>query len=1182
MEVITDGLIIDGTTDADFSGNPVIEINGFSSGGADGLHLNGSASDGSTIRGLIINQFDEGIVLYDSDNNLVAGNWIGVDSSGTADQGNTGYGIEISLSSGNTVGGTTAVDRNIISGNDQSGISLWTDTTATTIQGNYIGLNAAGTSDVGNTRDGIAIGNGANANLIGGDRTLGQGNVISGNLNDGIEIGGDTTDNNLVYGNLIGTDYTGTVDVGNVRHGVVLYNQVVGNQVGGILTGQGNVISGNNDDGVVIDGNGNVTTTSNVIAGNFIGTDVTGLVDLGNTGLGIDLFGAASGNTIGGTTSAHRNVISGNNSHGIEVSGATTTGNKIEGNYIGTDSTGMAGLRNEGNGIRLDTNSSTTIGGTILGAGNVISGNDNSGTSADGIYITGGGSHTIQGNTIGLAQDGVTVLGNDSSGIAIYSSTNNLIGGTDPNATNVISGNTYGVNISGVSSTGNNVQNNYVGTDSGGTLDRGNSSVGVWLNGGANNNTIGGTVAGAGNVISGNDLDGIQIQSATTSWNTVVGNYIGTDYTGTADVGNTSRGISVTGDNNTIGSIGWGNVISGNNADGIQLTNVNGTTIQSNRIGTNAAGTAALANSGRGVNLNVSATNTIIGGSVAGEGNLVSGNASDGIRVGANSNNANITGNTVGTDITGSVDLGNTLTGINVIGGVGIVIHDNLVSGNNVNGITIGASASGTTVTGNLIGTDVTGMFDLGNSQRGVSIVSSGNTIGGAATLDRNVISGNDIQGIMLNGSGATGNTVEGNYIGTNILGSGPVANTGAGIFLGNSADNNTIGGTTAGQRNVISGNSGDGIQTSNTTGLIVTGNYIGTNSAGTAALANGADGISLLYNVDSAVIGGATANHRNVISGNTSDGVSVIDATSLGNLIQGNYIGTDYTGMVDLGNTAAGILINGATSTTIDTNLISGNNAYGIYVGNVVSNGSVITGNMIGLDAAGGQMLNSLAGIVMLNATSTTIGGVGAGEGNVINSTTAQWGILAANTTDMTIQGNLIGTDSTGTSQRDGGDYGIYLFNSVNAQVGGIEAGGGNVIGGYTTYGIMVAGAPSAGIVIEGNFVGTDVTGTSDLTDGQYGIAIDNSATGVTIGGILAGAGNTIANNSVNGVRLTATAGTGNAVRGNRIYDNTGIGIDAGVVGATANDDESDGIQNYPVLNSALYNDDLSPLPGR
>ena len=247
-------------------------------------------------------------------------------------------------------------------------------------------------------------------------------------------------------------------------------------------------------------------------------------------------------------------------------------------------------------------------------------------------------------------------------------------------------------------------------------------------------------------------------------------------------------------------------------------------------------------------------------------------------------------------------------------------------------------------------------MLDLGNLERGVSIASSGNTIGGTTALERNVISGNNIQGIMINGSGATGNTVEGNYIGTNILGSGPVANTGAGIFLGNSANNNTIGGLTANERNVISGNSGDGIQTSNTTGLIVTGNYIGTNAAGTAALANGADGISLLYNVDSAIIGGATANHRNVISGNTSDGVSVIDATSSGNLIQGNYIGTDYTGMLDVGNTVNGVVINGATSTTIDANLISGNNGYGIYVGNVVANGTVITGNMIGLDAAGGQ----------------------------------------------------------------------------------------------------------------------------------------------------------------------------------------------------------------------------------
>ncbi len=154
-------------------------------------------------------------------------------------------------------------------------------------------------------------------------------------------------------------------------------------------------------------------------------------------------------------------------------------------------------------------------------------------------------------------------------------------------------------------------------------------------------------------------------------------------------------------------------------------------------------------------------------------------------------------------------------------------------------------------------------------------------------------------------------------------------------------------------------------------------------------------------------------------------------------------------------------------------------------------------------------------------------------------------------------------------------------MLNSSNTTIGGIAAGAGNVIAGYTSTGIDVSGAASTGTVIQGNFIGTDVGGTLDLTAGLYGITLQTSATGVLIGGTTANSGNTIANHSTNGVRLAATAGTGNQVRGNSIYDNTAIGIDAGVAGATANDDESDGIQNHPVLTSALYDDDVVTVAG-
>lgn len=434
---------------------PLIVLNGAGTSGADGLALV-AGSDGSTIQGLIINNFDGDGIQVEFDDNVIAGNYIGTNAAGTANQGNGVYGININNASGNIIGGTTVLDRNVISGNDGSGIYLFgAGTTGTVVQGNYIGTNAAGTAAIANTWDGIVIRTNASNNTIGGTLAT-ERNIISGNGEDGIFMDFDAF-NNTVSGNYIGTDVTGTNALGNTRYGVTLYNGVNNTTIGGTAAGAGNVISGNINSSFVINGDGGSTTDNNVIQGNFIGTDKNGTTDIGNGGEGLDIFNGADSNLVGGTVAGARNIISGNNSHGIEVSGVTATGNAIVGNYIGTNAAGMAGVRNEGNGIRLSSIMSTTVGGTTAGAGNVISGNNNSGTSADGIYITGGGSHMVQGNYLGLAQDGSTVLGNYSSGIAINSSSNNLVGGTTAGVRNIISGNTIGVNISG-SSNSNDVK----------------------------------------------------------------------------------------------------------------------------------------------------------------------------------------------------------------------------------------------------------------------------------------------------------------------------------------------------------------------------------------------------------------------------------------------------------------------------------------------------------------------------------------------------------------------------------------------------------------------------------------------------------------------------------------------------------------------------------------------------
>ena len=186
-----------------------------------------------------------------------------------------------------------------------------------------------------------------------------------------------------ITGNLIGTNAAGTAALANGNDGIDLVGSSF-NVIGGTTAGAGNVISGNTSDGVEITGSG---TTGNVVAGNLIGTDVTGTVALGNGSSGVLIDTGASANLIGGTTASARNIISANADSGVQIYDAND--NLVEGNYIGTDKTGTVALGNnqgsgtngfEFGGVTIDYGSSgNTVGGLTAtpgsGAGNVISGN---------------------------------------------------------------------------------------------------------------------------------------------------------------------------------------------------------------------------------------------------------------------------------------------------------------------------------------------------------------------------------------------------------------------------------------------------------------------------------------------------------------------------------------------------------------------------------------------------------------------------------------------------------------------------------------------------------------------------------------------------------------------------------------------------------------------------------------
>jgi hypothetical protein len=265
LPAITDPLVLDATSQPGYAGSPLIELNGASAGAsASGLTI---AAGGSTVRGLVINAFAKsGVALQGNGGNAVVGDWIGTDATGTAPRPNR-YGVSISNSSNNAVGGTGAGDGNTISGNTLDGVSITGG--GNVVQGNRIGTDVTGTRVLSYNRAGVFI-FGSNNNAVGGTEA-GAGNTISGNGN-GVSITGGG--GNVVQGNRIGTDVTGTAHLPNVT-GVFLTGS--GNAVGGTAAGAGNTIAFNQTDGVLVDlGTGNALLRNALFGNGRLGIELTG------------------------------------------------------------------------------------------------------------------------------------------------------------------------------------------------------------------------------------------------------------------------------------------------------------------------------------------------------------------------------------------------------------------------------------------------------------------------------------------------------------------------------------------------------------------------------------------------------------------------------------------------------------------------------------------------------------------------------------------------------------------------------------------------------------------------------------------------------------------------------------------------------------------------------------------
>ncbi len=352
-------------------------------------------------------------------------------------------------------------------------------------------------------------------------------------------------------------------------------------------------------------------------------------------------------------------------------------------------------------------------------------------------------------------------------------------------------------------------------------------------------NRIGGNATPTQRNVFRENLLGVDLFGSSATNNVVVGNYFGTDASGTSALGNTT-GLAISGNTNTIGGSAPGqrNVISGNGI-GVNITGSSNNIVQGNYIGTDVSGTVDLGN-GDGILINNSANANTIGGSAPGQRNVISGNGA-GIRIfsnGDNTGNTIIRGNFIGTDASGTSALGNsggvTGGGVYIDGGDGNTIggsapgEGNLISANSSRGVLI-SSGDFNTVLGNKIGTDLTGNAALPNGE-GVIVVnfSSNNAIGGAAPGEGNLISGNSGFGVfILNRSNL--NPVRGNKIGTNLAGTAPLPNASAGVRVDDS-QSNAIGGAGAGQANLIAFNGGVGVYIRNG-GFVTIGNSIRANS---------------------------------------------------------------------------------------------------------------------------------------------------------------------------------------------------------------------------------------------------------------------------------------------------------------------------------------------------------------
>ena len=823
-------------------------------------------------------------------------------------------------------------------------------------------------------------------------------------------------------------------------------------------------------------------------------------------------------------------------------------------------------------------------------------------------------------------------------------SANNQIGGGVDGIGNVISGNNgHGILVNGVGANGNVIIGNFIGTNADGTAALPNGFHGIQISSGANTRIGGGP--GSGNVISGNAQNGIAIFNAEATNTRVEGNRIGTNGVGTAAIPNVIDGVSVTDAPNTVvGGPGAGarNLLSGNGRLAVAVVRASGTVVQGNLIGTDISGTLGLGN-GFGISVNSSA-NCIVGGTEAGEGNVIRFNAGFGVAVNAESLSTRILGNAIsgnaglGIDLTplgltandpGDADSGaNNLQNFPVLtaatGGVQGTL--NSISNTTFRIEFFGNAACDASGNGEgqvFLGSTVVTTDGTGNATIPLFATAPGQVVTATATDSSNntsefstcvQVQAASAELAIVTATDSPDPVIVGTQLGYSITltNNGPSPATDARIsFVWNQSV--TIDAATPSQGTCEMtpllmcsfGTVAD--DASVTVGIAVRPNVLGPLTVTMTAQADendpvpGNNSAAVNTNVIAGVPGFVVFNtldtgdgslRQAILNANARIGGDTITFAIPGSGIHSIAPATGLPAITDPvildATTQPGyagtplIELNGTAVPANGLNLNTGDSVIRGFTINRFGNGISVQGtnnrieaNWLGLNAAGTATSPNGNGVIV-NSSGNTIGGVTAAARNVISGNTiAGVQIAAPAARANVVTGNDIGTDPAGVVDLGNLQAGLIIVGEANV-IGGLTPAERNIISGNNQTGVRLALGASANI-IQGNFIGTDVSGTLPLANGEgvsVGVNGASSASSNTIGGLAAGAGNLIAFNNTVGVSVPPGS-TNNAILANSITSNGGIAIDLNANGVTPNDptDTDEGandVQNFPVLTAA------------